>query len=130
MRMNKFYKVADKIVHGILFIFYLIFIFLVSSMFKFMPWYDEGGIYLLRLLLLWLPLSFMTIISVVIKFLTKDFNKAFVCIEALNAVYIPLIFLLGYVNIPLWVTQLIGLAGVITMIIYIVKIINKYIKNR
>ncbi|MBE6686416.1 MAG: hypothetical protein E7591_04200 [Ruminococcaceae bacterium] len=95
-----------------------------------MPWFDSNELYLIKMLMLWLPLSLLTIFSLAVRFLKKEFWQTEVCLCSANAVCIPLIFCLGYLNIPLWGTQLICVAACITMAAYSALVIKKYIKNR
>lgn len=127
--MKKFLKASDIVLNILLGIMYLFFIYLAATMLSFVPWYDENGMYLISMLALWLPLSIATIIKVVIDFVGKSYDKVLICLAALNAIYIPIIFVLGFIeNIPAWPMPLTAMIGVATMITYLIKIINKYRK--
>ena len=128
--MKKVLKISDIVLHILLALLYIFFIYVITTMFTFLPWYDANELYLIKMLALWLPLSLITILVLLIKFLKKEFKRLTVCLTALNAVYIPLIFCLGFLNIQLWLTQLICVFAVITMILYFAIIIKNMIKNR
>ncbi|MBQ4560992.1 MAG: hypothetical protein IJA55_01520 [Clostridia bacterium] len=116
----KIYKFFNGVITGLLAIIYLMFIIVVSAMFKIFPWHDPDGGYMLRLLVLWLPMCFVTIIQIVLSLIAKRFNKPLVTLVSLNAIYIPMIFLLGFVNISLIALKLICILATVTMIIYTV----------
>lgn len=125
--MKKFLKISDIVLNILLGIMYLFFIYLSTAMLSFLPWYDENGMYLISMLGLWLPLSLITIIKVILDFVGKRPDKALICFAALNAIYIPVIFILGFIEkLPDWPIPLTAMIGTVTMIIYLIKITSKY----
>ncbi len=97
-------------------------------MFEFMPWYDGDGAYMFYLAVVWLPLCVVTITHIAASLIAKRFNKLLASLSSLNAVYIPIIFLLGFAEISLTGIRVIGVIAVITMLIYTVLAFRR-IKN-
>ena len=114
----KVYKFFDGLLNALLTILYLAFAFTVSCMFEVFPWYDADGVYMLYMLAVWLPLCFLTLIQIILSLIAKRFDKPLVTLASLNAVYVPMIFLLGFADVSLTVFKLIGVIAVITMLIY------------
>lgn len=87
---------------------------------------------MLSLMLVWLPLCVVTLLQIVASVLAKRFDKAVSILLCLNAIYIPLIFVLGFADVPLAVFKTIGVIAVITMIAYVTVFImkNKKYYNR
>ena len=128
----KAYRVISWILCIILTLIYIFFAYTVSSMFDIFPWYDGEGFYMLSLMLVWLPLCVVTLLQIVASVLAKRFDKAVSILLCLNAIYIPLIFVLGFADVPLAVFKTIGVIAVITMIAYVTVFImkNKKYYNR
>ena len=116
----KVYKFFDGVINGLLAVIYVVFIIIISRMFKIFPWYDGNADYMLSMVVLWLPLCFLTIIQIAMSLIVKRFNKPLVALVSLNAVYIPMIFLLGFINISFTALKLICILAIITMITYTV----------
>ena len=116
----KAYKIISTVLNVILAVLYLLFIFTVSCMFEVFPWHDADGTYMLYMVLLWLPLCVVSLVRVAVSLVFKQFDKGLASLVCLNAIYIPLIFLLGFVNISFAALKVIGVISVITMILYIV----------
>ena len=114
----KVYKFIDGFFNILLTLIYLLFIFTVSCMFEFMPWYDGDGVYMLNLAVVWLPLCVLTILQIVSSLVARRFNKLLASLSSLNAVYIPIIFLLGFADVSLAGIKIIGVIAVITMLTY------------
>ncbi|MBQ4602210.1 MAG: hypothetical protein IJB24_05040 [Clostridia bacterium] len=114
----KAYKIFEGIVNVLLTVLYLAFAFIVSCMFEVFPWHDGDGVYMLYMLVVWLPLCFLTIIQIFSSLIAKRFNKPLVTLASLNAVYIPLIFILGFADISFTALKVIGIVAVITMFVY------------
>ena len=114
----KAYKFFDGVLNVLIAVLYLVFAFIVSCMFEIFAWYDGDGVYMLYMLAVWLPLCFLTLIQIILSLIVKRFNKPLVTLASLNAVYIPMIFLLGFANISLTALRIIGIIAVITMLIY------------
>ena len=114
----KVYKFIDGFFNILLALIYLLFIFTVSCMFEFMPWYDGDGVYMLNWAVVWLPLCVLTILQIVSSLVARRFNKLLASLSSLNAVYIPIIFLLGFADVSLTGIKIIGVIAVITMLTY------------
>ena len=114
----KVYKFFDGLVNILLAMLYLVFAFIVSCMFEFFPWHDGDGVYMLYMLAVWLPICFLTIIQITVSVIARKFNKPMVTLASLNAIYIPLIFILGFADISFTALKIIGIIAVITMITY------------
>ncbi len=121
----KVYKFLDALINILLSILYLVFAFIVSCMFEVFPWYDGDGVYMLYMVVVWLPLCVLTLIQILSSLIGKRFNKPLVMLASLNAVYIPMIFLLGFVDISLTALRIIGIIAVITMLAYSVLSIRR-----
>ena len=80
---------------------------------------------MLTMLFVWLPLSLITIIQIVISAVAKHFDKLNTILLCLNALYIPLIFVLGFTDASLNVFRTIGVVGIITMVAYVVNFIRR-----
>lgn len=128
--MKKVINISSLVLHGALLILYIWFIYIVSTMFSFVPWYDENAMYLIDMIYLWLPLSCVTILMLITRFITKTFDYFYVCISALNAVYIPILFVLGFVDHPFLLTAFIAVAACVTMVLYSVAYIKGVIRQR
>ncbi len=114
----KVYKFFECLISILLTVLYFAFAFIVSCMFEIFPWFDGDGVYMLYMLVVWLPLCIMTLIQIILSFAVKRFNKPLVMLASLNAVYIPMIFLLGFSDISLTALKIIGIIAVITMSVY------------
>lgn len=114
----KVYKFFDILINILLAAFYLAFAFIVSCMFEAFPWYDGDGVYMLYMVVIWLPLCVLTLLQIFLSFIAKRFNKPLVMLASLNAVYIPMIFLLGFADMSLTALRIIGIIAVITMLVY------------
>lgn len=114
----KVYKFFECLISILLTVLYFAFAFIVSCMFEIFPWFDGDGVYMLYMLVVWLPLCIMTLIQIILSFAVKRFNKPLVMLASLNAVYIPMIFLLGFADISLTALKIIGIIAVITMSVY------------
>ena len=128
--MNRLAKIIAAVMNFLTALIYILFIFAVSSMFSFVPWYDESGTYLVYLVLIWIPLCVITLINVLLRLISRDYRRSLVSLACLNAIYIPLIFGLGYLSIKLWVVQLIGVTGSLTMLLYFVLTLIFFLKNK
>ena len=116
----KAYKIISAFIDLLLAILYLAFAFTVSCMFEPFPWYDADGSYMLFMVVIWLPLCGVSIVRIIASLIAKRFNKLFASLVCLNAIYIPLIFALGFLSISFVMLKVIGIIAVITMILYIV----------
>lgn len=114
----KVYKFFDGFLNVLIALLYIIFAFIVSCMFECFPWHDGDGVYMLYMLAVWLPLCVLTLIQIITSLIFKRFNKPLVTLASLNAVYIPMIFLLGFSDISFTALKIIGIIAVITMLIY------------
>lgn len=123
-------KFISCLMKWLIILLYLCLIYAASRMFSIFPWYDENGNYLLLLLLVWIPLCVFTLIHIVLLKITKKYYKPLAALEALNALYIPIIFLLGIVGITINGLRIIGVSAFITIIIYIVLSIVRARKER
>ena len=126
----KVYKFFDILFDILLAVLYLIFAFIASRLFKIFPWYDADGGYMISFLFIWLPICVVTIIQIAISFFAKHYDKLVVSLAALNAVYIPLIFLFGYIGISLTALRVTCIIAILTMITYIVLDIRRIKKLR
>ena len=124
----KVYKFIDGFFNILLALIYLFFIFTVSCMFEFMPCYDGDGGYMIYMAVVWLPLCGITILQIAASLIAKRFNKLLASLSSLNAVYIPMIFLLGFADLSVTGIKVIGVIAVITMLIYTVLAFRR-IKN-
>ena len=124
----KVYKFIDGFINLLLTLLYLAFAFIVSCMFEVFPWHDANGAYMLYMLVVWLPVCVLTIIQILISLIARKFNKPLVTLAALNAVYIPLIFVLGFAEVTLNVFKIIGVVAVITMVLYSVLSFRRFKK--
>ena len=103
----KVYKFFDCLINILITALYLMFVFIVSCMFEVFPWFDGDGVYMLYMLVVWMPLCVLTLVQILLSLIIKRFDKPLVMLASLNAVYIPMIFLLGFsyfffLNILLW----------------------------
>ncbi len=115
----KVYKVVLTVINILLAVLYFAFMLVVSCMFELFPWYDSDGAYMLYMLVIWLPLCVVSLVQIVASVIAKRFNKGFASLICLNAVYIPLIFALGFVNISFETLKTICIIAVMTMILYV-----------
>ncbi len=122
----KAYKFFSTLITVLLTVLYLVFVFSVSCMFSFLPWYDTDGFYMLNFALIWLPLCVLTLLQIIISVISKRFNKPTAMLLCLNALYIPIVFLLGFTDVSVSVFKTIGIIGIITMITYVVVFIKKF----
>lgn len=114
----KLYKIIDGFLNVLLTLIYVAFAITVSCMFDFLPWYDGDGLYMLYMAFVWLPLCFLTIIQIASSLIVKRFNKLLASLSSLNAIYIPIVFLLGFADISLTFVKVIGIVAIITMSLY------------
>lgn len=122
----KVYKLFSTLITVLLALLYLVFIYSVSCMFSFFGWYDAEGYYMLTFVGIWLPLCVLTLLQIIVSVIAKRFDKPTAMLLCLNALYIPVIFLLGFADVSLTVFKTIGVIGIITMITYVVVFIKKF----
>lgn len=128
--MKKSKKIILIALDAIMIILYLYLGYCFTSMFSFMPWYDINELYLINLIGIWLPISFATIINILVKLIMRCYDKAIFSLACLNAIYIPILFGLGFISVPFWLTKTIGAIAIITIITYTVLCVRYLIKNK
>ena len=123
----KIAKAVSCVSNILLAVLYLMFVLTVFSMFEMLPLYSADQTYLIYMAVLWLPLSVVTIVRVVMLVVTHSWNKSMVTLVCLNSVYIPAIFLCGYVfEMTETVLKAVGVFAIITMILYFLLCFKKF----
>ena len=124
-------KVIGVIANVLLMVLYILFALTVSCMFEGMPGYSEDQSYLLYMLALWIPLCLVTVLRIIMMLVCRIWDKATVCLASLNAVYIPLVFGLGFIfDLTETTYKVIGICAVVTMILYFVLNFKNYKSNK
>lgn len=123
-------KITSGVVNILILILYFLLIYAVTAMFGIFPWYDADHGYLILMLMVWIPLCVLTLIHITLALLTKRFYKPIIALEAVNALYIPLLFVLGADGSSLTTVRTLGIFSLITIIMYIVLSIYRARKER
>ena len=95
--MNKKQSGALIFFNALLVVMYLPLLYLILAEFKFIPWYASDASFILYYLL-WLPLSAVSIISVVIAFFTSVSKRTDIMLICYNALVIPILFLSDFTH--------------------------------
>ena len=116
-------KVVRVFLSVLLSILYIILAFFILSMLPFIPWHDAEGNYMLLFFVLWLPVCVISLILVVLSFISKRIYRARLISLCFNAVFIPLVFALGFAGLN-WLNYVLGVMVLISMAVYIVMFIK------
>lgn len=111
-------------------IMYIAFAYCITSMFEPFPWYSEESAYLVSMAFVWIPLCIVTLFCIILRFCFKHYRKSLICIACLNAIYIPGIFGLGFLNITLDGIRMIGICALFTMSLYFLLTLIFAIKDK
>ncbi len=127
MKSMKIAKAISYVSDILLAVLYLLFVLTVCCMFDVLPIYSADQTYLIYMAVLWLPLCVVTLVRVIMLVITHSWNKGIVTLACLNAVYIPAIFLCGYIfDMTETSLRVIGIFAVITMILYFLLSFRKF----
>ena len=127
MKALRIFSVILNVMLGAL---YLVFGFAITMMYPVFPWFSEDQSYMLYMFGLWLPICIVTILYVLTVILRKRFDKLTVGIACLNAIYIPLVFALGFVDVKLLTIRIIGGCALTTMVVFYILVICEFVKNK
>ena len=102
---------------------YFILLFLISSSFSFMPWYDADLNNSVIYLVIWIPLCVTTLALVISNIATKHIYRARITLLCFNALFVPLTFLIGYVGTE-WLKIVLCVITFLTILAYVVSFIR------
>ena len=119
--MNKTDKgyVVRAVLYTLLLLMYLPLTFLILSTFPNMPMYDPDGNYLWLFFVLWLPICVVTILCFIFSLVNKKIYRARTMITSYIALYIPLVYLAGYLSSQ-WLLYISGALAAVLIVCYIV----------
>jgi len=123
--MSKKGSIFRIVINVLLVAVYLVLGYYILAMYPFIPWHDESGDYLLIYLALWIPVCALTLILVASIFISRRIYRARVILLCINAVFIPLVYLLGGVS-PV-IHYILGGLVLVTIAAYIATFIKSVI---
>ncbi|MBQ3100818.1 MAG: hypothetical protein IJC50_07500 [Clostridia bacterium] len=125
--MNKKRSGALIFFNALLVVMYVPLLYLILAEFKFIPWYASDASFILYYLL-WLPLCGLSIITVVTGFFTSAVGKTDTMLVCYNALVIPLLFLLDFID-SVGFGYVIAAFSVFTVIGFIIRYVRSLIKK-
>ena len=111
------------ILNVILIVLYAVLLYAIAMML-----FGETENYILIYIALWIPVSVLSVLIVILNVLTRHIYRARLIMICFNAVFIPLIFLVGYTDL-VWLNGVLGALFAISALLYVISFILG-IKNK
>ena len=125
-RPSKILLTVSLVFNVILLLLYGIFIYASLGLFEGIPWYSDDVLFYNYIL--WIPICAVTVIVIVLAFLTGMSGRSKLIILCLNALYIPCEAVLNAVKSTMSLIAIISFVTIITyVIIFVNEIVKKYI---
>ena len=105
---------------------YIALVYLCLARFDFIPWYASDASFILYYVM-WLPLCITTLITIVVSFFTKKFNRTAVMLLCFNAMLLPLFFAADFVGYTA-LDYILATIGLITVVSYSIICIKSLLK--